>query len=256
MLRFDCHAHVYEEVVAVGHVRYLPKRPAPLAEWLRLQQDHGVLGGVIVQVSFLGTDNSQMLRALDGLPRDRFAGIAVIATDTSADEIARLAAGGARGIRWNLVAGAEIPDLESAEVQRLMGRLADHGMHLEMQLESARLAPVLEGFSRLPVPVVIDHQGLPETSAADEPWLDALEALEDRSVFHVKLSAPYRGTGTTLAHAERLMTLLPADRFVWGSDWPHTRHEARAVYDGLRGALADRVDDAAAALRLYGLSAG
>ena len=34
VLRFDCHAHVYEEVVAVGHVRYLPKRPAPLASCL------------------------------------------------------------------------------------------------------------------------------------------------------------------------------------------------------------------------------
>ena len=37
----------------------------------------------------------------------------------------------------------------------------------------------------------------------------------------VKLSAPYRGTRDTRAHLDRLTGLLPAGRFVWGSDWPH-----------------------------------
>ena len=253
MIHFDCHAHVYEDVVANGAVRYLPKRPAPLQDWLELQTDHGISGGVIVQVSFLGTDNSQLLHALESLPKGRFAGVAVIAPDTCETEIASLAAKGVKGIRWNLVAGADLPDFGSEEISTLVTNLAKHGMHIEVQLESSRLAPVLSDFASLPLPVVIDHMGLPETTADQEPWLNELEQIEDRSNLYAKLSAPYRGTGST-EHAKRLIGLLGSDKFIWGSDWPHTRHEDRATYAGLKVELGELIDDRKAVQTLYGLT--
>ncbi|NIY71973.1 amidohydrolase family protein [Marivivens donghaensis] len=253
MIHFDCHAHVYEDVVANGAVRYLPKRPAPLQDWLDLQTHHGISGGVIVQVSFLGTDNSQLLHALESLPKGRFAGVAVIAPDTCETEIAALAAQGVKGIRWNLVAGANLPDFGSEEVTALVNALAKHRMHIEVQLESSRLASVLSGFAAFPLPVVIDHMGLPETRADQEPWLGALEQMEDRSNLYVKLSAPYRGTGG-IAHAERLIGLLGPDKFIWGSDWPHTRHEDRATYAGLKAELDRLIDDRKAVQTLYALT--
>lgn len=253
MIHFDCHAHVYEQVEARGAVRYLPQQPAPRAAWLAQQNAAGLQGGVIVQVSFLGTDNSQMLAALEDLPRDRFAGVAVVAPEATAAELARLAAAGVRGIRWNLVAGAALPDPKAPALRAFVDRLGAAGLHLEVQLESARLAPALAGLAGLGLPVVIDHMGLPQGPAEREPWLEALAALADRRRLFVKLSAPYRGAGAGLDHVERLLQLLPEDRFVWGSDWPHTRHEASARYDGLRLALAERIDDRGAARRLYGL---
>ena len=52
---------------------------------------------------------------------------------------------------------------------------------------------------------------------------------------------------------DRLLGLLAADRFVWGSDWPHTRHESHATYAGLLDDLKNRIDDRAAVRRLYQL---
>ena len=254
MFRFDCHAHVYEQVVPTGPVRYLPEHPAPLTQWLSKITSNALTGGVIVQVSFLGTDNSQLLCALADLDKHRFAGVAVTGLDVQEQELEELCRGGVRGLRWNLVGDTPLPDLESESLHRFAGRLRDLGMHVEIQLESPRLADWLQPLSRLGLPVVIDHIGLPVSlDAQNEPWIDALAALSDRSSFFVKLSAPYRGIPDPRDHIARLRDLLGDGRFVWGSDWPHTRHENYAVYEGLL-ALGEDYDDASAAEALYGIT--
>lgn len=255
MIRFDCHAHVYQRVAPAARARYVPDHAAPLSDWLSLQQRNGICGGVIVQVSFLGTNNSQMLQALSGLNRKRFAGIAVTEPDVPEAALAALAEGGVKGVRWNLVAGAPIPDLASFVMRHLIDNLRALDMHIEIQLESDRLARILPDLAELKLPVVIDHMGLPQSpSPNDEPWLNALESLSQRDNLYVKLSAPYRGVADPRAHRDHLLALLPAERFVWGSDWPHTRHEAEADYAGLLPELEGMIDDAAAVARLYRLS--
>ena len=109
MIRFDCHVHVYEEVTATRGARYVPAVPAPLAGWQAGMARHGLSGGVIVQVSFLGFDNSQLLDALSRLDRQRFAGVAVVPDEIDAGALDALVAAGIRGIRWNLVRGAPVP---------------------------------------------------------------------------------------------------------------------------------------------------
>jgi predicted TIM-barrel fold metal-dependent hydrolase len=224
-----------------------------MASWRGHMERHGIEGGVIVQVSFLGTDNGELLKTLSRLDRRRFAGVAVTPVDVDPRELERLHGAGVRALRWNLVAGTEIPDLHSPQVRAFAAKLAEAGIHLELQLESSRLAPILPDLAALDIPVVIDHCGLPENlDARGEPWLNALEKLAERETIYVKLSAPYRGIADPRGHIDRLLTLLPADRFVWGSDWPHTRHEARADYPGLLPNLSTRIDDVAAAGALYG----
>lgn len=256
MIGFDAHVHVYDQVAAVGRVRYLPDRPAPLADWLDLLAAHGLKGGVIVQVSFLGTDNRMMLDALERLDRSHFAGVAVVDTDAGAGELSGLRAAGVRGLRWNLVAGAPVPDPADPEVRHFLGRMRDAGLHLEIQLESSRLAPVLAPLARAAGGLVIDHLGLPEAAdPAAEPWFRALAALPSDHGVHVKASAPYRSRVAVDGHVAWLAQRLGPDRILWGSDWPHTRHEARAAYRGLLDRLPPILDDAAAAARLYGLTA-
>ena len=255
MIGFDAHVHVYDQVAAVGRVRYLPDRPAPLADWLDLLAAHGLKGGVIVQVSFLGTDNRMMLDALERLDRSRFAGVAVVETNTPAAGLKALAAAGIRGLRWNLVAGASVPDPADPEVRRFLGGMRDAGLHLEIQLESSRLAPVLAPLAMAAGALVIDHLGLPEAAdPAVEPWFQALAALPSDHGVHVKASAPYRSRVVVDGHVAWLAQRLGPDRILWGSDWPHTRHESRADYRGLLAESADRIDDAAAARTLYGLA--
>ena len=257
MIRYDCHAHVYDHVTPVPSARYAPARPAPLDRWLALQSDHGIRGGVIVQVSFLGTDNGQLLGALSSLDRTRFAGVAVAPLDVTETELRRLSDGGVRGLRWNLVSGAAPPDPDDPVTRALFARLAAWGLHLEVQLESPRWADYLPALVRAAapakLPVVVDHMGLPALARAeDEPWLNALQGCDGRDLIFVKLSAPYRGRAGG-AHLDRLTGLLPPDRLIWGSDWPHTRHEAVATYAGDLERLSPLIDDAAAARRLYGL---
>ncbi|MFD0387233.1 amidohydrolase family protein [Tistrella bauzanensis] len=97
MIAFDAHVHVYDRVAAAGPVRYLPSRPALLSDWLARLAAHGLIGGVIVQVSFLGTDNHILLDTLERLDRRRFAGVAVVDIDSQPADLRALAAGGIRG---------------------------------------------------------------------------------------------------------------------------------------------------------------
>lgn len=258
MINFDCHAHVYHRVAAIAGARYVPQDPAPLDTWCGHLKDHGLRGGVIVQVSFLGTDNAELCRALEVLDRRRFAGVAVVAPDVPTREIDQLAALGVRGVRWNLVRGAEIPNLNTPLVRDFLDRLFARDLHLEIHLESPRLAPWIGSLLDIGGKIVVDHFGLPSDVAPDsDPLLSQITRLRDISRLYFKLSAPYRTAFDLNAHAAFLMRTLGAERLVWGSDWPHTQHESRVDFAKAaqgRGILAAS-DDAKAVKDLYGLSA-
>ena len=112
MINFDCHAHVFDKISVISGARYIPKRPAPLDIWLQHQATHGLQGGVVVQPSFLGTDNSELCAVLAKLDLRIFAGVAVVPMDISVEDLNELVGKGIRGVRWNLVRGAELPHLD------------------------------------------------------------------------------------------------------------------------------------------------
>lgn len=256
MIQFDCHAHVYETVTAIDGARYIPARPAPLAKWLAHQEAHGLKGGVIVQVSFLGTDNSEMCAALTKLDLSRFAGVGVVPLDVDDEELERLALAGMRGVRWNLVRGAELPDLAAEPTRRFLTRLRDRGLHLEIHLEGPRLARVLPELSDQGVNLVIDHFGLPsEPNPQGDPMIRAIRNLGDRSAVFFKFAAHYRTAFDIAPHAHELLPLLPDNHVVWGSDWPHTQHETRTGYAEVWARCSEWRDlsDSAAARHLYGI---
>jgi predicted TIM-barrel fold metal-dependent hydrolase len=256
MIQFDCHAHVYEKVTVIDGARYAPERPAPLVDWLDHQDRHGIKGGVIVQVSFLGTDNSELCAALSRLDRSRFAGVCVVAMDVNDEELDRLAAVGVRGIRWNLVRGATVPDLRHKTTRALLRKLRDRDMHLELHLEGPRLAALLPKLTDLGVNIVVDHFGLPsEAVPRDDPLLRAVAHLNDRNALFFKFAAHYRMPFDIRPHAEELTSLLLADHVVWGSDWPHTQHETRASYTEVWSLSSQwrGLSDARAARILYGI---
>ena len=259
---FDCHAHVYERVyAAVERPRYLPTTTAPRGAWLERMTANGVAGGVIVQISFFGTDNSEMLDALRALGTRRFRGVAVVSLDTGEDELEMLKVQGVRGVRWNLVGGAPLPDLSSPATRTFLMRLNRAGLHLQVQLEGDRLGPYLRELAPLADRVVIDHFGIPSTPMPkDEPWMQAMIDLASADVW-VKFSAPYRSHVDVAPHAQTILEVLGPDRIVWGSDWPWTNYENRHTYpetiSWMRRWL-DQEDWArieAASRRLYGFGA-
>lgn len=258
MIEFDCHAHVFEQVSAIAGARYVPVAAAPLQTWLGHLERHHLKGGVIVQVSFLGADNSELCRALQQLDPRHFAGVAVVALDVSDAELDRLLAIGVRGLRWNLVRGADIPDLKSRVVRSFLKRLNARDMHLEVHLESPRLAKIIGPLLAFGGTVVVDHYGLPsDPNPQRDPWLQAIARIEDLSGLYVKFSGAYRSAFDTDPHARALSDRLPADRVLWGSDWPHTQHETEVNYDEVAAARSNLgiETDGDAVRRLYGFGA-
>lgn len=226
MFQFDCHAHVFETGTVIPDARYVPKRSARLSTWLENLETHGLKGGVLVQVSFLGTDNSQLCAALGQLDLRSFAGVAVVNLDVSNVELDRLVKSGVRGVRWNLVRGAPVPDTNSPKVQTFFEKLRSRNLHLELHLEGPRLAQTLPLLSDQGIALIVDHYGLPsEVNPRDDPMIAALGKIDDRDNIFFKFSAPYRTAFDISPHSDRLVSLLGEDQIVWGSDWPHTQHD-------------------------------
>ncbi|MEN8983167.1 MAG: amidohydrolase family protein [Planktotalea arctica] len=235
MFQFDCHAHVFETGTAIPDARYVPKRSARLSTWLENLKAHGIKGGVLVQVSFLGTDNSQLCAALEQLDPRRFAGVAVVPLDVSDMELDRLVKAGVRGVRWNLVRGAAVPDATTPLVQTFLEKLRSRNLHLELHLEGPRLAQTLPALCDQGIALVVDHFGLPsEANPVNDPMLEALSKIHDRDNIFFKFSAPYRTAFDLSAHSDRLVSLLGEDQVVWGSDWPHTQHDDITFRDAVR----------------------
>lgn len=244
----DCHAHVFNRMLPrISTARYVPHRDAPVAEYRALLDAHGMAGGVLVQPSFLGTDNTHLLEAIASAP-GRLRGIAVVARDAPPEVLDDLAAGGIAGIRFNLL-GAKEPGIEALATPALFREVARRGWHIEVHAEPDWWPALLPALTRAGVCVVVDHFGRP--SGPRCPGFQAiLKAARDLDL-RVKLSAPYRfGPQHAAECAAALHDAFGPDRLVWGSDWPWTQHPEIDGYDTALRWLAGWLPDPALRRRI------
>ncbi|PMS17459.1 hypothetical protein C0Z18_20450 [Trinickia dabaoshanensis] len=242
----DTHAHVFSRALPLAAARrYAPAYDAPLTRYLAQLDRHGISHGVLVQPSFLGTDNGYLMGAIARAPH-RLRGIAMIdpeavATDPSSLDV--LALGGIVGIRFNLF-GLPDPDLAGAAWQTTLRKIVALGWQIEVHCEAQRLPNVLGGLltqTGEAIDIVVDHFGRPDPALGiADPGFGYLLTLGATRRVWVKLSAAYRNAdplsagsleGTALAAMPLLETAFGLDRLVWGSDWPHTQHERGHDYD-------------------------
>lgn len=248
----DTHAHVFTRDLSVAaQRRYTPDHDALPADYLAQLDAHGVSHGVLVQPSFLGTDNSYLVQALRDHP-DRLRGVAVVDPLTSPAELAELDGAGVVGMRLNLI-GLPTPPLSSMPWRSLLNRVNNLGWHVEVHAPAERLAEMLPDLLAAGCRVVVDHFGRPGAANGITPLL----RHADTARVWVKLSAPYRNwtdddAGRAGArHAARLLAgAFGAGRLLWGSDWPHTEHRHRARYADSRAWLDDWLDDATVKRRI------
>ena len=230
----DTHAHIFRrDLPMVPGRRYSPDYDAELDTYLAHLDENGLAHGVLIQPSFLGTDNSHIEAAIAAHP-DRLRGVAVVSPDVSLAELDRLKAAGFAGIRLNLV-GKELEDYASDRWQRLFEALGQRGMQVEIQRRFEDFPLFLPAMLAAGVTIVIDHFGLPQGGIDPmRPEHAALLTLLSSPQIWVKLSAPYRSGMDQTAAASSLALLRAAagglDRMVWGSDWPHTQHEQETGY--------------------------
>lgn len=270
----DSHAHVFLKNMPLATARrYAPDHDATPADYLGLLDAHGVTHGVLVQPSFLGTDNGYLLSVLNA-HRGRLRGVVMLDPTTDETRLQALNAAGVVGVRLNLM-GQALPDLDAPQWQRFLARLKALDWHLELHRQAADLPPLIDAALRVGCRVVVDHFGRPDALQAEaDPGFAALLQRAAAGRVWVKLSAAYRnGRSAQAAAAERTPALLAADaeaactaarrllaafgpgRLIWGSDWPHTQHQDMADYGRSLATLADWVPDAAQRSRILGATA-
>lgn len=244
----DTHAHVFHRglKLAPGR-RYAPDYEAPLPLYLEQLDRNGLTHGVLVQPSFLGTDNSYLVECLKQ-EGGRLRGIAVVDPAITADELRALDRAGVVGIRLNLV-GQPLPDLAAREWTALLASVKAMGWQVEVQRNAADLAVLVPQLLDHGVTVVLDHYALPDPKlgVADPGFQSVLKLGATKNVW-VKISAPYRNGAAGEDFAKAAYPLLRdaygVDRLLWGSDWPHTQFEASQNYEKNRQFLDTLITDA------------
>jgi predicted TIM-barrel fold metal-dependent hydrolase len=230
----DTHAHVFtRSLTLAGERRYAPDYDASIADYLAMLDRNGMSRGVLIQPSFLGTDNSYMVSALRQEPK-RLRGIAVLAPEAEAGTLRDLAEAGVVGLRLNLI-GRPDPAFGTPVWQAHLARVKELGWQIEVQAEARRLAGLLPPLIEAGVPVVVDHFGrLDPALGLDDPGFGQLLGFGPGGRVWVKLSGAYRngsgaaGQRAAQEAAERLRGAFGPRRLLWGSDWPHTQFETTA----------------------------
>ena len=248
----DAHVHVFgpPEQFAYNPLRQITPVAAPRDTLYALHRTLGIDRCVIVQSMVHGMDNSVVEDAI-AHGEGRYLGVALVPADVPDAELARLAAAGMRGVRFNFMrhlgAGADV-----REVLALTPRLAAHGLHLQVHFESALVHELGPWLVQSEVPVVIDHMGRVDARlGAQHEDFQALMRLLDTPHFWVKLS----GIDRIDAHADpdqryqqgvvlaQQLWRHHAERCVWGSDWPHPNHTHIPDDAALVDAIAQIVPD-------------
>jgi predicted TIM-barrel fold metal-dependent hydrolase len=234
----DSHFHVFEAGQSMPDARYSPNYAAQFSQWQGAAQQVGATHGVLVQTSFMATDNSYLLKHLQQNP-DTLRGVAVVAPSASYAQLVGLHAQGVRGIRLNF-AGQSHDMTVWLAAKPLWDAMLRLGWHVELHTDTGALPDVLAAVP-MNIPVVVDHFCRPKKVSVHDETLLAIQGrvTAASAQIYVKLSAAYRlQTGINPRELAGLWVgELGENALLWGSDWPCTNFESKADYAALHGEL-------------------
>jgi predicted TIM-barrel fold metal-dependent hydrolase len=240
---------------------YAPDRsytpPDAPVEHLRALHAHlGISRAVIVHASCHG---SQMDVTLDAIASSggSYRGVAVVVESVTDRELARLHAGGIRGIRFNFVKHlGGVPDLQV--FYRMLARIKPMGWHIVLHFDAGDLLEQRELLARIDVPFIIDHMGRVKAAdgLAQQPFQALLGLYRSNPLAWIKIcgaervSAGRRPFRDAIPFAQALIA-IDAGRLLWGTDWPHPNISKDMPNDGeLVDLLAEMCPDAAVRTRI------
>lgn len=230
----DAHFHIFPLSAGVTDARYVPTYSASVEQWRDVAHPCGITHGVLVQPSFLGTDNSLLLKALQALP-NCLRGVAVVGPHADKGELEAMHQAGVRGIRLNLSGKSHDHDTWALHPET-WDAVMSLGWHLELHTDTNGLPGVLKHVPS-DIRVVIDHMARPTSASLGDETIQSLRTRREGAIF-VKLSAPYRLEGISASDlAKVLLHELGPSALLWGSDWPFTNHESKVNYQMLFSSL-------------------
>ncbi|RZL61465.1 MAG: 2-pyrone-4,6-dicarboxylate hydrolase [Variovorax sp.] len=225
----DAHMHIHDRRFATFGSPDAFVGQATVADYRQLQRRIGTQRTVVVQPRVHGTDNSVTLDAIQALGPEHTRGIAVVRPEVTDDELARLHAGGIRGIRFTLYTHTHAAT-DFSMVEPLAQRVHALGWHVQLHWTADQVVQHAALLARLPGTVVIDHMArLPQPEPLAHPAAAIVRGLLDQGRTWIKLSGAYLnsthgvdgGYADSDALARHWVQQAP-ERLVWGSDWPHS----------------------------------
>lgn len=222
----DCHFHVFDPAYPLAASATAPApKDATLVDYRsQVQAQLGLTRAVLVQSTGYGFDNRCMLAALAELG-DGGRGVVTLAPTVDDAMLAQLHAAGVRGVRFMML---NHPVLSWDALEPMAARIAPLGWHVNLQMDGADFPQRLPQLSRLPVPLVIDHNGkFLSPPGVDAPEFRALRSLLDTGRCWIKLSAPYETSRTgapdyaDVSLLARTLAQTYPQRCLWATNWPH-----------------------------------
>ncbi len=229
----DSHVHVFGPAQRFPYAATRSFTPvdAPKEALFALHRTLGISRCVVVQTLVHGHDNRAMLDTI-AAGGGRYLGVALVPVDVADAELARLAGGGIRGVRFNFVKHLD-QGIKIDDVVALTHRLKPQGLHLQVHFESSLVHILGPKLAKSAVPVVIDHMGRVDASlGAHHGDFAALFALLKNPLFWVMVSGIDRIDSTPVAvpsytrgiELARLLVAAYPEQCLWGTDWPHPNH--------------------------------
>jgi predicted TIM-barrel fold metal-dependent hydrolase len=254
----DAHCHVFGPASRFPYAADRSYTPpdAPVENLRALHATLGISRAVIVHASCHGSDMEVTLDAIAS-SAGRYRGVAVVKDSVSDMELARLHAGGIRGIRFNFVKHlGGVPDL--AVFYRLLARIKPLGWHVVLHFDAGDLLEQRDLLARIDVPFIIDHMGRVKAAEglAQQPFQSLLALYRDNPLAWIKIcgaervSAGQRPFRDAVPFAQALLA-IDSSRILWGTDWPHPNITKDMPNDGeLVDLLAQMCPDAALRARI------
>jgi predicted TIM-barrel fold metal-dependent hydrolase len=247
----DCHCHIFgpaDRYPAVAPPGYaLPTNS--LEDYMAMAGRLGFERRVFVQPVTYGADSSMILDALRALGPETTRGIGGIPgrvpSDATLAEWHRL---GMRGVRVNYTPykpyEAGFTEATLPEVERAASLVRELGWVLDVLAPAWLTMELLPHLDRMRVNFTLCHFGkLPARDGVGHAEFQKLlgHVRDGEGGCHVKIAAAYQVSDLVdcadVAPLAQALYAAAPDRILWGTDWPHIRHEDRG--------------DAAALLKLF-----
>ncbi|MCB1461818.1 MAG: amidohydrolase family protein [Nitratireductor sp.] len=229
----DAHFHTWRlDHPLTGTAWHAPPSDAPIDEFIRLMDKHGIIFGVVAAASIFGEYNDYVRAAIAAHPRLR--ATAVLSPKTDIRQMERMKEEGFVGVRLMWAFNETNPDLESGEYRMFLRRVADLGWHVHLVAKPEVYVPAIRILEKSGVRLVIDHMGdMKKRKFVDSPGFREILAAVDRGNTWVKVSCKFRFEPPDEADffAEKLIRAAGGDRILWGSDWPFAAFEGKVTYD-------------------------